>query len=272
MSAERVVVNINGCETQADPSRPLLEAIREAGIAIPTLCYHPALQPYGACRLCLVEAEWDGRKRIVAACSTPPVPGMIVRTGAEDALRARKLSMQLILARCSSVPSIREFAAGLGVVDTPFEKRDEDCIQCGLCERVCRELVGRAVISYVGRGAAREVRSPFDKKSDVCIGCEACVAVCPTGKVRSSWADGRLVMDTWNTALDIESCPGCGYPYVPKSMLAHVGPKVEKMHSDLSLCPACRRQGAAEKYRYATRALGVGARPIGEREEQNNES
>jgi NADH dehydrogenase/NADH:ubiquinone oxidoreductase subunit G len=261
MSAERVVVNIDGCETQADAERPLLVAIREAGISIPTLCYHPALQPYGACRLCLVEAEWDGRKKIVAACSTPPVPGMIVRTGTEDALRARKLSMQLILARCSGVSSIREFAARLGVVDTPFEKRDEDCIQCGLCERVCRELVGQSVISYVGRGAAREVHSPFDKTSDVCIGCEACVAVCPTGKVRSSWADGRLVMETWNTDLDLVSCPGCGSPYVPKEMLEHLGPKTEKTNLDLSLCPACRRRTAAEKYSHATRAWGVGARP-----------
>jgi predicted molibdopterin-dependent oxidoreductase YjgC len=267
MSAERVVVNINGCEAEADASRPLLEAIREAGISIPTLCYHPALQPYGACRLCLVEAEWDGRKRMVAACSTPPAAGMRVWTGTEDALRARKLSMQLILARCSGVPGIWEFAAGLGVVDTPFEKKDEDCIQCGLCERVCRELVGRAVISYVGRGAAREVRSPFGKESDVCIGCEACVAVCPTGKVRSSWAGGRLVMETWDTTLEIESCAGCGCPYVPKRMLEHLGPKAGKMNSDLSLCPACRRRAAAEKYRYATRALSVGARPLGEREE-----
>ena len=259
MSADLVAMTINGAPVEANPARPLLEAIRATGVEIPTLCYHPALKAYGACRLCLVEAEWDGRNRMIAACSTPPIEGMSVRTSTEDAERARKLSMQLILARCSGVKSLWEFAARLGVTDTPFEKHDEDCIQCGLCERVCREFVGRSVIAFSGRGAERDVRSPFDKESEVCIGCEACVSVCPTGKVKSVRENGSLVMKTWKTKLEIAPCPECGRPYAPGRMMEYLKARAKKVNmrnisEHMELCPLCRRHIAAANYHHAIRA------------------
>lgn len=259
MDSKTITLSVNGKEITAITGRPLLEVLRAEGIEMPTLCYHPALQPYGACRLCLVEIWQKNGSKVAASCSTPVSAGMIVHTESELAMRARRSSMQMILARCSGVKSLWDFAARLGVTDTPYECGDEDCIQCGLCERVCRELIGASVISFAGRGAEREVKVPFEKSSEVCIGCEACVTVCPTGKVRSVLEDSHLVMTTWNTALDLARCTGCGGLYTPEQMLRRLAPIAEKKDLEIALCPTCRRRALAARYYSATRSLAATA-------------
>jgi len=122
---------------------------------------------------------------------------------------------------------------------------------CGLCERVCRELVGKAVIAIAGRGAEREVRPPFDGESDACIGCEACVAVCPTGKVKSLIEDGRLYMETWKTHLALARCSECGQLYAPEKLVEHVKSDAERLGIDVALCPRCRGRALATRLRKA---------------------
>jgi NADH-quinone oxidoreductase subunit G len=91
-------VNIDGRDVPIEGERNLLELIRKADIDLPTFCYHSDLSVYGACRLCLVEADKRG---IIAACSTPPEPGLKVRTTTEEIREIRKISVELLLSRCS---------------------------------------------------------------------------------------------------------------------------------------------------------------------------
>jgi bidirectional [NiFe] hydrogenase diaphorase subunit len=163
--------------------RSLLEACRENGIYIPTLCYHPALEPYGACRLCVVELTQPGRKpRLVASCVYPCEEGAVVHTKSEQVRRSRRITAELILAGSYETPEVLALGKELGVTDIRFKLPEENaCVLCGLCVRACKEIVGVSAISVIQRGISKKVATPFQVKSSRCIGCGTCVLVCPTG-------------------------------------------------------------------------------------------
>jgi bidirectional [NiFe] hydrogenase diaphorase subunit len=198
----------------------VLQAIHQAGLYLPTLCYWEGLPPYGACRLCVVELTAP-RSQTIAACAYPAAEGMVIETNGPRAVAVRKMMLEFMLARCPTSDTIRALATEAGVTDTRFpanEQADELCILCGLCVRVCRDLVGAAAISFIGRGAGREVGAPFHIQSDACIGCGACAAVCPTGAVKMEDIDGQRVLHTWHTTVPLQPCPGCGQPFTPAPM------------------------------------------------------
>ncbi len=177
---------IDGQEVTAKQEETILEVARRAGIKIPSLCYHPALEPYGACRLCTVEVRWGRRVSLETACTYPAREGIEVETMSEAVVKARRLMLEMMLARCPKVPVIQDLAREYGIEKTRFkiEDPDEDCILCGLCVRVCNELVGTGAINFSSRGITRVVGPPFLEETDVCIGCGACAIVCPTGAIR----------------------------------------------------------------------------------------
>ncbi|HBT78203.1 MAG TPA: ferredoxin [Planctomycetaceae bacterium] len=198
-------LSINNMIVPIGEERNLLEVARRAGIDIPTFCYHSELSIYGACRLCLVDVEGRG---IVAACSTVPEPGMIVKTHTEEIRKMRKVAIELILANhdqnctlCARNTNCRlqTLARQLGV-DTvrfkrTFERRPVDrsslslvrdpnkCILCGDCVRACDEIQGVGVLGFAGRGAKSSVVPAFGKNiADVeCVNCGLCATVCPVG-------------------------------------------------------------------------------------------
>ena len=183
---------------------PVLEACQELGIKIPTLCYYKALPGYGACRLCLVEVERHGRSKIEASCIYAVQEGLVVRTNSEVIQRTRRIMAELLLARCPSSEKVREVAAEIGVTETRFPKKDEDCILCGLCARVCSDLMKVGAIDFSGRGDTRKIGPAFDKHSPVCMACGACQVVCPTGAVnldKVSLRPPRPVASTYNMGL-----------------------------------------------------------------------
>jgi coenzyme F420-reducing hydrogenase delta subunit/ferredoxin len=193
----------------------LYQAALELGLEIPTLCFHKALIPYGACRVCLVEIESGGRSQLVASCAYPVQEGLVVRTDTPLIDETRKVIMELLLARAPNVPVIKELAARYGVTDTLLKKKDDKCIMCGLCVRVCHEVVGRAATCFSSRGYEREVLTPYKQVSDVCIGCGACSLVCPTDAVDPEDYCGRELEDIpneFNCGLDSRTAIHLPFP------------------------------------------------------------
>ncbi len=186
-----ITLTIDDQPVTLEPGSSVLEACQELGIKIPTLCYHKALGGYGACRLCLVEVEQNGCTDIQASCVYPVQEGLIVRTDTERVLRTRRIMAELLLARCPNVDKVKEVAAELGVTETRFPKKNEDCILCGLCTRVCSELMKSGAVDFRGRGNTREVGPAYDKHSPICMACGACAVVCPTGAVDLSEVSSR---------------------------------------------------------------------------------
>jgi len=179
-----MVILLNEKEYNFSQKMTIFEFARENGVYIPNLCYHEALLPYGACRLCIVEIEEKGRSRVVPSCLFHIYDGLIIRTDTPKIKQARKIIAELLSARCPDVPAIKKIAEQLGVNEVRFEKENEDCILCGLCVRACREIVGVNAIGFSGRGIKRKVETPFSTNSPVCIECGTCELICPTEAIK----------------------------------------------------------------------------------------
>lgn len=178
----KIQIIIDGHMVQVDRETSVLHAAKKAGIAIPTLCYHEALKPYGACRLCVVEVVHNKRRRLVTSCNFPAEAGMEVFTDTEKVRQIRRNVIKLLFARCPEVPTIQTMARRMGIETSGFKKEElKNCILCGLCVRFCEEVVGVAAIGLSNRGTDREVSTPFKASSNVCIGCGSCTYICPTG-------------------------------------------------------------------------------------------
>lgn len=185
-----VTLEIDSREVKAEEGSTILDAAKSVGIQIPTLCYHPALAPFGACRMCSVEIASRGRKRLVTSCNYPVEKGLVVETKSPAVIKTRKAISELLLARCPNSKLIQDMAREYGVEKPRFTPRnkDEKCILCGLCARICEERIGVSAINFVGRGVDRKVQTPFqqtnDVNLDVCLACGSCATVCPTGAIK----------------------------------------------------------------------------------------
>lgn len=180
-----ITLTIDGQEIQAEEGQTVLEIAKANGIEIPTLCYHPLLSPYGACRLCTVEVAQRGRTSLETSCTYPAADGLVVQTRSLAVLEARRLVLGLLLSRCPNVPIIQDLAREHGITEPPFptDTPDEMCILCGHCVRTCHELVKANVLNFSERGIERRVGPAFLEKTRDCIGCGACTIMCPTGAV-----------------------------------------------------------------------------------------
>ncbi|HUK85701.1 MAG TPA: Coenzyme F420 hydrogenase/dehydrogenase, beta subunit C-terminal domain [Candidatus Acidoferrum sp.] len=185
---KKITLKIDGQEVTASEGSTILDAAKGIGINIPTLCYHKALSPFGSCRLCSVEiVDKRGRSRIVTSCNYPVEEGLVVYTKSEKTIKVRKLLLDLLLARTPNVQKIKDLAHEYGIEKSSFWTADEneDCVLCGLCTRVCDELVGVNAIDFANRGVEREVSTPYHTFSNDCIGCGACAMICPTKSKRT---------------------------------------------------------------------------------------
>jgi bidirectional [NiFe] hydrogenase diaphorase subunit len=174
-----VKLKVNGIEAKVEEKWTLLEALKFLGIEIPTLCHDDGLTPYGACRLCMVEVEERGRKKLVASCLYPVKEGIAVRTHTERIVKGRKMLIELLIARCPNSKTLQDLASNMGIEKIRFEMMNEDCMLCGLCVRMCEEQMMSGAIGFIGRGKNREAVTPFRAKSDICRNCGACMYICP---------------------------------------------------------------------------------------------
>jgi len=198
-------LNIDGRDVPIHGERNLLELIRKADIDLPTFCYHSDLSVYGACRLCLVDIAGRG---IQGACSTPPEPGLKIRTQTTEIREIRKITIELLLANherecttCakSAACQLQDVARKLGIDQVRFKPvhepapvdrsslalvRDPNkCVLCGDCVRYCSEIQGIGAIDFAHRGHEATVVPAFGRSlgEGECVNCGQCAAVCPTG-------------------------------------------------------------------------------------------
>ncbi|NOZ20157.1 MAG: 4Fe-4S dicluster domain-containing protein [Planctomycetes bacterium] len=244
-----VSLKIDGRETQAEPGTTVLEAARSLGISIPTLCHHEGLPPYGACRICVVEVSAGGRIRIESSCTRPVEEGIEVWTDTEKIRGYRTLIAELLLARCPDSERVQEVARDVGVTETRFEKKEEECILCGLCVRACQDAMGTSAISFVNRGYARKVDTPFSINSETCAGCGACAKVCPTGAIQIEDVNGKRIIRYFHTELELEQCPECGARFVSKKFQEKTDADQKASEELRHLCPDCRRKRASRSLR-----------------------
>ena len=208
-------LTIDGKEVAFSEGETLLEVAERHHKEIPTLCYDTRLEPFGGCRLCIVELE--GARNPVASCTTKAAPGMVVSTATEKIEAYRKTLVDLVLSenREVDVHPLRGYASGelanlrdryavcsegaretgpgrlTGAMsgtsksdDNPFILRDyELCISCYRCVRVCAEQEGDHAITVMNRGFHTQIATEFDGllKDSACTFCGQCIQTCPTG-------------------------------------------------------------------------------------------
>jgi len=237
-------LTIDGRTVKAREGAFLLEAIRQAGIDVPTLCDSPAVEPFGGCRMCVVDVtrkEWDGWCKLVASCLYPVEEGLIVLTRSERVVETRRTVIDLLLARCPDTPLVRKIAADHGVHQTSYVRNPEpaDCILCGLCTRAC-DAVGAKAISSVDRGIGREIAPPFKEPPPDCIGCLACANICPTQCI--PFVDGARTRTIWNREFPMLRCPACGRAHITESMAAFFDGRNGIKRAWFEECDTCKRK------------------------------
>jgi len=242
-----VKLTIDGRHFEAEECQTVLQVAQGGGIDIPTLCHTEAVADYGACRMCLVEVERRGRKRLVTACLYPVEEGLKVTTDSDRVKRVRKTIIELLLARCPESDTVRDMAAGMGVTESRFRVEDEaksdTCVLCGLCARVCAEVVGASAISLVNRGTEREVALPFYDEAGSCIACGSCAYTCPTGAITLVDTDTKRIISWPNGTVDfpLKPCARCGTHYAPVKQLEYMARKAQLSMTEFDLCPDCRK-------------------------------
>jgi formate dehydrogenase alpha subunit len=228
----RNTFDLDGRKISFAEGQTVLEAARDAGINIPSLCRHRKTGAPGNCRLCVVEVE--GMEGLQVSCRLPAAAGMAVRAHSETLMEVRRSLIALLLSNgrhdCDTCEAdglceLQEAARLLGVekpdfiVDRPYPpvdrsspmivRRPELCIGCGRCVTACRAQVVHDVLDFGGRGADRRVICDEDLplgQSD-CVNCGECVQLCPTGALLDKATSSRSLRD----ADPVDTlCPYCG--------------------------------------------------------------
>lgn len=202
----KVNIKINNIPVQVDEGITILQAAKQAGVKIPTLCYLKDINAIGACRVCVCEVK--GARSLVAACVYPVSEGMEVFTNTKKVMDSRKTTVELILSdheqNCLSCVrnnncELQKLALDLGCdshkyagvknkynidMSTPYIVRDNNkCVLCRRCVAACAQYQSVAVIGANARGFDTHIGCAFEKPlSEVpCVGCGQCIAVCPVG-------------------------------------------------------------------------------------------
>lgn len=174
-----VNVTIDGAIIKAVKGASVLDTAIEYGICIPHLCHVPFLSDIGACRLCIVENVVNGRAKVTTSCTLTVAEGMEVWTNTEKIKKLRRNLAELLVAQAPNSRAIQDMAVRCGVEEVRYPFRNDDCVLCGRCVRVCSEMWQANAIGFVGRGSERRVDFPFGVRPEFCKMCDNCIQLCP---------------------------------------------------------------------------------------------
>ena len=200
-----VTFMMDGKEITVEDGQTLLEAAREHGGDVPTICYHDATTANGLCRMCVVEVE--GARVLQPACIVEAGAGMKVQTRSERVVRSRKTILEMLdstmdLSEADEVQEMMKdydadperFPGAIRresdvIDDNPMYVRDySKCLTCWRCVQVCAEDAQYTfAINFSGRGYETQIGTFFDRSipETTCVLCGQCVGVCPTGALKS---------------------------------------------------------------------------------------
>ncbi|MBL7016471.1 MAG: iron hydrogenase small subunit [Kiritimatiellales bacterium] len=227
-------LTIDNTPLQVEEGITVLEACREAGINIPTLCYLKNVQAIGACRVCLVEIE--GVNDLVASCVLPVSEGMVVHSNNRRVREARKLVVELLLSEhegeCQTCDrnedcELQSLAHDMGIRELRYEgekaPRCQDdsteglvrdsakCISCRRCIAVCSETQSVSALFAQGRGFKTTIGPAFGAGLDTvtCVQCGQCAAVCPVGAIseRDQTAEVWAALDDPTKTVVVQTAP-----------------------------------------------------------------
>ncbi len=196
---------LNGLEVSAEEGWTVLEAAKFYGLEIPTLCWHEGLSPYGGCRLCLVEIGKAPASKLVSSCTYRVEEGLVVRTDTARVISARRMMIELLVSIAPNSKQVQDLASKFNVTTARFKRRNEECILCGLCVRMCAEQMDGKAIGFQNRGTKRKISTPFDIRSEECRLCGGCIYICPACRLRCQGPNAET--DLCNACLTME--PTC---------------------------------------------------------------
>ncbi len=176
---EYVTLIIDGAHLSVPRGTSVLDAAIEYGICIPHLCHIPSLSDVGACRLCIVEHVNNGRSGVTTSCTLHAEEGMVIRSGTDKIRRLRRNIAELLVAQAPNSRAIQDIAVRCGVKEVRYPFRNEQCVLCGRCVRVCSQMWRADAIGFVGRGKNRRVDFPLGVRPEFCKRCSSCVQLCP---------------------------------------------------------------------------------------------
>jgi NADH dehydrogenase/NADH:ubiquinone oxidoreductase subunit G len=182
-----ILLQIDGKEIPASEGMTVLEAAQNAGISIPTLCHHENLEPFGGCRICIVEVEVNGWTKRVVSCIYPVAENLVVRTRSEKIDKIRKMILELLLAHAPDSPELQDLAQEYGADKDRFGKEASFCIHCGLCVRYCDEIKKKNAVGFVDRGIRKEISFIPEIAAKECWDCKECFPLCPTEALQAAY-------------------------------------------------------------------------------------
>ena len=232
---------INGSPLDAQEGMSILQVARTAGISIPTLCYHDALKPIGACKLCAVEIKrGSGKPRVLLSCIVKAEAGLEVNTESEPVIKARTSAFKNLLSMAPQSRTIRTLADRHGIVLGP---PTDGCVRCRLCISVCKEIVKAKALKMEKRGGLSYV-VPVEGN---CIGCATCVNICPTEAIRMADKDGIRTISIRDEVIGVHAlhrCEACGKYFASEKFIEHVHKQTTR-HTDVKEhhlhCPTCSK-------------------------------
>ena len=183
----QIKLQIDGRDVSATEGMTVLDAARSVDIEIPTLCHHEQLEPYGGCRLCIVELEQGGRSQLAVSCVYPVADGLVVRTRTDKIDRIRKTLLELLLAHAPDSPDLQALAVEYGADRDRFDKEASFCIHCGLCVRYCAEVKQAHAVGFIDRGIRKEISFIPEIAKKECNACKECFPLCPTSYLQAAF-------------------------------------------------------------------------------------